>query len=73
MFCYSYSELNWEELRLQIELGTLTQNEFSPMPKKYYNFNVINKLYTDRYFDDEDTDRLQSYLLYIFVTSNWGL
>ncbi len=62
MFCYSYSELNWEELRMQIELGTLAYNERAPMEKKYYNFNVIQKLYKDRYFENTDTERVEAYL-----------
>jgi hypothetical protein len=62
MFCYSYSELNWEELRMQMELGVLAYNEFSPMHKKYYNYNVIQKLYKDRYFDPSDEDRLDTYI-----------
>jgi hypothetical protein len=61
-FCYSYSELNWEELRYQMELGVLSANEFSPMVKKYYNYNVVNKLYTDRYFDNDDASRRDPYI-----------
>lgn len=59
---YSKSETTYKEVMEQINRRVLKVDRTSIMPKKYYNKNILGKIYSDSVFTKKDIDRIKDYL-----------
>lgn len=59
---YSKSETTYKEVMEQIDRRVLKVDRTSIMPKKYYNKNILGKIYSDSAFTKKDLARIKDYL-----------
>lgn len=59
---YSKSETTYKEVMEQVNRHVLKVDRTSVMPKKYYNKNILGKIYSDSVFTKKDLTRIKDYL-----------